>query len=119
MPILSRRKRIDPRAERRRDARAPCALQVITHLGGKARETRCLDLSCGGARIAYEMDRYPPRANPLHTLEIDFGGGRVLRTLAMTVWRARWQYGVRFMLTSAVDRLTIAEQIDRLLAKAA
>ena len=100
-------------SERRIDRRVALDLPVAAFRGGIPKRYRLVDLSCGGAQIESGDAQAPP---PVHTLELDFGEGRVMRMLARTVWVKGARYAVSFLALDGFDRLTIAEGIDWLLA---
>lgn len=107
--------------ERRLDARVAADLTATAYLNGRARSCRILDLSCSGALIAIYLPsrdgRFCRRMVPgLHRLEIDLGGKDVLRVAVEVVWSRRGSYAVRFCSAGDVDRLQLAEHIDRLMA---
>ncbi len=96
--------------ERRRDPRVNLDMTVAAFSHGVAKRFKLVDLSCGGAQIDRGKHVAPP---PVHTIEIDFGD-RLMRMLARTVWSHDSQYAVSFLALDELDRLSIAEGIDRL-----
>jgi hypothetical protein len=96
--------------DRRRCARYRADLAVITYENGVAHRGRSLDLSCGGALLQRSIDRAPPM---LQRLELQLDGRHTVRGMARTVWSKRGTCAVRFLGLSDVDRLEIAEHLDR------
>ena len=99
--------------DRRSDQRVLLDLTVAAFKDGMPKRYRFVDLSCGGAQIVRGRAEPPPR---VHTLEIDLGNGRVMRMLARTVWVSEGRHAVSFLALDDLDRLSIAEGIDRLVA---
>jgi len=97
--------------ERRIGARIGTDFRLTARRNGICYEHRAVDLSATGALIRSRRSlRRPPL---LQHLELEIGAPKPLRTLARTVWaEGKWQ-GVRFVGLSDVDRLDIAEHIDR------
>jgi len=95
---------------RRFGARLRTDLAVTTYHRGEARACRAVDLSPTGALIQRRSTTDPPL---LHDLELDLSHREPLRTLARTVWSKDNLMGVRFVGLSDVDRLDIAEELDR------
>ena len=95
---------------RRFGARLRTDLAVTTYHRGEARPCRVLDLSPTGALIQRRRTSDPPL---LQDLELDLTHREPLRTLARTVWSEDDLMGVSFVGLSDVDRLDIAEELDR------
>jgi hypothetical protein len=93
--------------------RIGCALWALRDGGRSA--LRVLDLSCSGARIhvraevASELFR-----GELCSVELRLGATRVL-TLARLRWIGTEEIGLRFVGLHDVERLAIAEHLDRTL----
>jgi hypothetical protein len=99
--------------ERRVDARLDMALIVKAEYRGVEKRYRLLDVSRGGARFERLGAAQPPS---LHTLVLDIGEAEPLRLLVRTVWCDDNRHAVRFVAQDDVDRLELAEHIDRWLA---
>jgi len=101
-----------PVQERRGEWRTKLDVPCVALLHGQRRRCRLIDLSCGGAAIAYD-GREPPEG--VHTVHLATRGGS-FRVLARTVWRERDRHGVCFLALDAGDRVQIAEALDGMLA---
>ncbi|MBW2529156.1 MAG: hypothetical protein JRI23_33580 [Deltaproteobacteria bacterium] len=86
-------------------------LPVVAYQDGMARRVRAVDLSCSGALFQRQSTRYPPM---IQRVELDLGGEAPVRGVARTVWAQGDLHAVRFVELGDVDRLEIAEHIDRL-----
>lgn len=96
--------------ERRVGQRVRTDLQATSYRDGRARPCYALDLSTDGALLRHDGQR-PPL---VQRLEIHLGApvGSV-PVLARTVWTSGPLSGVRFVGLSDVDRLELAERLDR------
>lgn len=103
---------------RRQDQRVPFDCPITISAGGPKRRGRILDLSCSGARIAYENSRMQVPVSA-HRVRIEPPGAEPVEVLAMPVWRTRFSYGVRFLLVDDLERLAVAELMDRATTMAA
>jgi PilZ domain len=97
--------------ERRRERRVALDRVVVSFKGGTPRRYRIVDLSLGGVRIEHGKSPVPEH---IHTLELEFGGDKTLRVLAKIVWRTDAEHAVSFLGLNDMDRLLIAELIDKL-----
>jgi hypothetical protein len=96
--------------DRRCDRRVSLDLPIAVVVGGQSRRFRLVDLSCTGAQIEH-LDEVP--LAPVHTLALEVDGVAI-RLLARTVWSRGTRHAVRFLAMDHVDRLDIAEIIDKL-----
>ena len=96
--------------ERRRSARVRADVPVITYQDGVPLRARAVDLSCGGALIQRTAEHPPPM---FQRLELFLGSSRPVHGVARTVWAHHGMCAVRFVDLSDVDRLEIAEHVDR------
>ena len=99
--------------ERRYGARMATDFRLVAFRHGHPKECRALDLSASGALIR----RRRPDSSPLvQRVRLEMGGATVT-TYARTVWSRGGLEAVRFVGLSDVDRLEIAEHLDRLEAR--
>jgi hypothetical protein len=98
-------------AERRADPRVVVDARVTAIHGTHVRRYRLTDVSRSGALVERGPAPPPPA---LHRLEIEIGEGEPLRVLARTVWVGPRHHAVRFLAQDDIDRLELAEVIDRL-----
>jgi hypothetical protein len=95
--------------DRRYGARINTDFKLTTYRDGHSIGCRAVDLSPTGALIRHRSIRSWPM---VQRLELDLDGRKVQAT-ARTVWCYGELQGVRFVGLSDVDRLEIAEHIDR------
>lgn len=100
--------------ERRVDPRVIIDAKVTAIFRGGQRHYRLLDVSRSGALFERSDDVEPPAT---HTLVIDVGDGNPLRLLAQTVWTGPRHHAVVFLAQDDVDRIELAESIDRLVER--
>jgi PilZ domain len=97
--------------DRRSGVRMRTDCPLTAYRDGTPLDCRAVDLSVGGALVRHPVAR---RAPLVQRFEIDLGRRGRVQTLARTVWsRGQWQ-AVRFIGLSDVERLDIAEHLDRL-----
>ena len=96
--------------ERRRSARVRADVPVIAYQDGVPLRARAVDLSCGGALIQRTAEHPPPL---FQRLELLLGPSRAVSSVARTIWAEHGMCAVHFVDLSDVDRLEIAEQVDR------
>jgi hypothetical protein len=96
--------------ERRHGIRMPSHFHVTTHCDGRRQYCLGLDLSPSGALV--RRSSFAP-APLVQRLEIELGGRLVLGA-ARTVWSRGELQALRFVGMADVDRLEIAEHLDRL-----
>ncbi|MBW2459336.1 MAG: PilZ domain-containing protein [Deltaproteobacteria bacterium] len=99
--------------ERRLEPRLSVKIPVTAEFHGAQRQYRVLDVSRTGALLERDEDEAPPS---LHTLVIGALGRQPLRVLARTVWVAPRHHAVRFVAQDDIDRLELAERLDKLIA---
>ena len=102
------------RAERRYAPRAPSSLLVRLGNGLTRAEAFCADISMGGVLLQREL----PAAIAYTHLYLDValqlpGDPRPIRAMARRVWSRGNSFGLRFLKMSELDRLRLAEHIDR------
>lgn len=98
--------------ERRDDVRFAFDCPVTISTGGAKRRARVVDLSCGGARIGYMNSRMVVPSGA-HRLRIEPDGEAPIELVALPVWKTRFSYGVKFVLAGEMERLAVAELMDR------
>jgi hypothetical protein len=96
--------------ERRTSIRIPTDLPLVARKDGHERHCRAIELTTNGALVHYPASASPPL---VQELELQLGDGCSLRTLARTVWSAGRLQAVRFLGLGDVDRLELAEHLDR------
>ena len=100
------------RDDRRADARYHVRVPVVIHADGVKRLRRTVDLSCSGARIAYDpVGRHAPPDGPAR-VEIRRDFADPIQLIGVPMWRSSDSYGLKFLVSSEMDRLAIAELID-------
>ncbi len=82
---------------------------------GHAIEARSVDLSTSGVLIRHNNIRMWPM---VQTIELDVGAKKI-SALARTAWCFGDLHAVHFVAMSDVDRLEIAEHLDRKAARSA
>ena len=99
-------------------ARLLADCSVTLRVDGVARPARTLDLSVGGALVhePYRAGRPLPLVCPV---ELSLAGRQPIRAVARTVRSRAGQHALRFVGLSEVDRLDIAEHLDRLYRRGA
>lgn len=98
--------------ERRIGARAQVDFPVIAFVDGFGHPCRAIDLSTTGM-VVERTKRLSERALPsLRAIELRLGDRRI-RARARSVWSDGRLEAVRFLVMSDVDRLAIAEHLDR------
>ncbi|MCA9618363.1 MAG: PilZ domain-containing protein [Myxococcales bacterium] len=97
--------------ERRRDPRVHLRLPVLIEAGGRKRLRRTVDISCGGARIAFDGGRLSQPHGPIR-LSFRRPSAPPLELVGIVVWHSPGSYGVRFLVADELQRLAVAELID-------
>jgi PilZ domain len=100
--------------ERRIGSRAQVDLPVSAFVDGFQHPCRAVDLSVSG--MVLERTKSLATRVPLQmsAFEVRLAGARPIRVRARTVWSQDRLQAVRFVVMNDVDRLTIAEHLDRL-----
>jgi len=101
-----------PGAERREEPRLAVKIPVTAEFHGSRRHYRVLDISRSGALVERDEDAPPPS---LHTIVIGAVGRQPVRVLARVVWASPRHHAVRFVAQDDLDRIELAERIDKLL----
>lgn len=97
--------------ERRADPRVPVQGEVTVRYGGRAYPGWLRDISSSGALVVRGA---APRPAKLHRIEIPVGDDERLCLLARTVRSFGTYHAVQFVALDAMDRLELAEAVDRL-----
>ncbi len=98
--------------DRRIGARISTDFRLNAVRDGVYSEGRAIDLSASGALIRSRHNRRRPPL--IQRLELELGTPKPMKTLARTVWSKGRLQAVRFVGLSEVDRLDIAEHLDRM-----
>jgi hypothetical protein len=98
-------------AEQRSSPRVELPLPCRGSFRNQSYRYRLVDISQTGALVERLEGPSPPS---LHSFEIDTGDDVPLKLLARTVWTNRHQHAVRFVAQDDLDKLELAEAIDRL-----
>jgi hypothetical protein len=98
--------------ERRLSLRAQVDVPLAAHVDGFWHDCRLVELSTTGALLELTRRLASRDLLPLQAFEIRLGG-RPVRTRGRIVWTGGRLSGVRFIGMHDVDRLTLAEHIDR------
>jgi hypothetical protein len=101
----------DNPSERRADPRVPVKAEVEVHFGGRAYPGWLRDISASGALVVRGA---APRPAKLHRMEIPLSENEKLCLLARTVRSFGTYHAVQFVALDAMDRLELAEAVDRL-----
>jgi hypothetical protein len=101
--------------ERRLGLRGMVDLPAIQHIDGFSHECRVIDISARGL-VVQRTKRLAERPDRLmYRLELPLDGGeRCIHAVARPVWTQGLLQAMRYVAVDAVDRLEIAELLDRL-----
>jgi hypothetical protein len=101
--------------ERRLGLRGQVDLPAIQHLDGFCHECRVVDISARGLVVQRTrvLAERPSRLTYRLELPLD-GGERCILALARPVWTQGLLQAMRYVAVDEVDRLEIAELLDRL-----
>ena len=101
--------------ERRFGLRGQVDLPVIQHVDGFPHECRVVDISAGGL-VVQRTKRLTQRSSRLvYSLELPLDGeGKRIHTLARPVWTDGSLQAMRYVAVNHMDRLEIAELLDRI-----
>ena len=100
--------------ERRFGLRGQVDLPAIQHLDGFGHECRIVDISARGLVIQRTKVLAERPARLMYRMELPLDGERRIRTLARPVWTQGLLQAMRYVAVDEVDRLEIAEMLDRL-----
>jgi hypothetical protein len=100
--------------ERRIGSRAQVDLPVRAFVDGFSHACRAVDLSPSGMVLERSKSLAVRTPFELTALELRLAGARPIRVRARTVWSQERLQAVRFVVMHDVDRLTIAEHLDRM-----
>ena len=100
--------------DRRISPRAQVDLPVYAFIDGYRHACRAVDLSTTGMVFERSTALRSRELTLLNPFEIHLGDARPIRTRARSVWTDDRLQAVRFVAINDVDRLSIAEQLDRL-----
>ncbi len=96
--------------DRRWGARINSDFALRTYRDGHVIDCRAVDISTTGALIRHRSIRSWPL---VQRVELELGGAALVRAMARTVWCYRDLQAIHFVGLSDVDRLEIAEHMDR------
>ena len=99
--------------ERRISSRAQVDVPICALIDGFRHECRAIDLSSTGMVFERSRALFAKELTTVNPFEIYLAGQRI-RTRARCVWGKDRLQAVRFVVMSDVDRLSIAEHLDRL-----
>lgn len=99
--------------ERRISSRAQVDVPVYAFIDGFRHECRGVDLSATGMVFQRSRGLVAREISGINPFEIHLAG-QSIRARARCVWGSERLQAVRFVLMHDVDRLTIAEHLDRL-----
>jgi hypothetical protein len=100
--------------ERRISSRAQVDLPVAAFVDGFKHDCRAVDISPTGMVVERTRSLAARTLSTLTALELQLGEARPIRVRARTVWSKDRLQAVRFVVMNDVDRLTIAEHLDRM-----
>jgi len=103
--------------ERRIGSRAQVDLPVSAYVDGFQHQCRAVDLSVTGMVVERSRSLAVRVPSELNALELCLAGHRPIRVRARTVWTEERFQAVRFVVVHDVDRLTIAEHLDRIVRR--
>lgn len=99
--------------ERRISSRAQVDVPICALVDGFRHACRAVDLSSTGMVFERSRSLAGRELSQLNPFEIFLAGARPIRARARSVWSRDRLLAVRFVTMSDVDRLTIAELLDR------
>jgi len=100
--------------ERRLSSRAQVDVPVSAFIDGTRHDCRTIDLSASGMVFQSNRSLALRELPGLNGFELYLGANRPIRARARSVWSRDGLQAVRFVLIHDVDRLVIAEHLDRL-----
>jgi hypothetical protein len=100
--------------ERRISSRAQVDLPICALVDGFRHACRAVDLSTTGMVFERSRGLFARELCDINPFEIYLAGSRPIRARGRSVWTRERLQAVRFVVMNDVDRLTIAEQLDRM-----
>ncbi len=100
--------------ERRMSSRAQVDVPVTAFIDGARHDCRAIDLSASGMVFQRNRSLAVRELPEVNRFELYLGPNRPIRARARSVWDRDGLQAVRFVLIHDVDRLVIAEHLDRL-----
>ena len=103
--------------ERRIGSRGQVDFPVSAIVDGFKHSCRAVDLSPTGMVVERSKSLVGRTLHMLNALELELEGQRPIRMRARTVWSQDRYQAVRFVVMHDVDRLAIAEHLDRMVQR--
>jgi hypothetical protein len=100
--------------ERRIGSRAQVDLPVLAYVDGHRHDCRAVDISPSGMLVSRTRSLSVRTVSEMTALELHIAEARPIRVRARTVWSDGRFQAVRFVVMNDMDRLSIAEHLDRL-----
>ncbi len=100
--------------ERRIGSRAQVDVPVLAFVDGFRHRCRAVDLSSNGLVLERTRSLAARTLAQMNVLELQLRDVRPIRLRARTVWASDRLQAVRFVVMHDVDRLSIAEHLDRM-----
>lgn len=100
--------------ERRIGSRAQVDVPVSAFVDGFQHPCRAVDLSVSGMLVERSRILAARLPSQMNAFELKLAGAGPIRVRARTVWSEQRLQAVRFVVMNDVDRLTIAEHLDRM-----
>ena len=101
--------------ERRFGLRGQVDLPAVQHLDGFRHECRIVDISARGLVVQRTKAMADRPWRLMYQLELPLDGGhRCIRAVARPVWTQGLLQAMRYVAVDEMDRLEIAEMLDRL-----
>jgi hypothetical protein len=101
--------------ERRIGLRGQVDLPVIQHMDGFGHECRVVDISARGLVVQRSRALAERPSRLMYRLELPLDGGEYrIQAVARPVWTQGLLQAMRYVAVDEVDRLEIAEFLDRL-----
>jgi len=100
--------------ERRFGLRGQVDLPAIQHLDGFSHECRVVDISARGLVVQRTRALAERPSRLTYRLELPLEGERRIHAVARPVWTQGLLQALRYVAVDEVDRLEIAELLDRL-----
>jgi hypothetical protein len=101
--------------ERRFGLRGQVDLPALQHMDGFSHECRVVDISARGLVVQRTRTLAEKPARLTYRIELPLDGGeRCIQAVARPVWTQGLLQAMRYVAVDEVDRLEIAELLDRL-----